>query len=67
MIKNAIYEPVVLGSALKLHPLVVVVIAVASGAVLFGFAGVLLAIPAIVALKVFVASSARQLKAYRIM
>jgi len=66
LVKNAIYEPVVLGSAVKLHPLVVV-IAVASGAGLFGFAGVLLAIPSIVALKVFVASTARQLKAYRIM
>ena len=66
LIKNAIYEPVVLGSAVKLHPLVVV-IGVASGAVLFGFAGVLLAIPSIVALKVFVSSTARQLKAYRIM
>jgi predicted PurR-regulated permease PerM len=61
--KNSIYEPVVLGGAVKLHPLVVV-IGVAGGAVLFGFAGVLLAIPAIVVFKVFVSSTARQLKAY---
>jgi predicted PurR-regulated permease PerM len=66
LVKNAIYEPMVLGNAVKLHPLVVVIV-VASAAVLFGFAGVLLAIPSIVALKVFVASTARQLKAYRIM
>ena len=63
LIKNAFYDPVVLGGAVKLHPLVVVVGAV-SGAILFGFVGVLLAIPAISMFKVFVSSSARQLKAY---
>ena len=63
LIKNAVYEPLVLGGAVKLHPLVVV-IGAASGAILFGFAGVLLAIPAIVIFKVFVSSTARQLKAY---
>jgi len=63
LIKNAFYDPVVLGGAVKLHPLVVVVGAV-SGAILFGFVGVLLAIPAISMFKVLVASSAKQLKAY---
>jgi predicted PurR-regulated permease PerM len=63
LIKNAVYEPVVLGGAVKLHPLVVV-IGAAGGAILFGFAGVLLAIPTIVIVKVFVSSTARQLKAY---
>jgi predicted PurR-regulated permease PerM len=63
LIKNAVYEPLVLGGAVKLHPLVVMVGA-AAGAILFGLAGVLLAIPTIVVFKVFVSSAARQLKAY---
>lgn len=62
LLKN-IYEPVVLGSAAKLHPLVIV-IGATGGAILFGLVGVLLAIPAISMLKVFVASTTRQLKAY---
>jgi predicted PurR-regulated permease PerM len=65
LIKNAFYEPVVLGGAAKLHPLVVVIGAV-GGAILFGFIGVLLAVPAISMFKVFVSSSATQLKAYRL-
>ena len=63
LLKNAVYEPVVLGAAVKLHPLMVV-LGVAGGAILFGFAGVLLAIPVMVIFKVFVSSTARQLKAY---
>jgi predicted PurR-regulated permease PerM len=63
MLKNVIYEPLVLGGAVKLHPLVVV-IAVFGGAILFGAVGMLIAIPTIVVLKVFVSSTARQLKAY---
>ncbi|HTO44628.1 MAG TPA: AI-2E family transporter [Burkholderiales bacterium] len=63
VIKSAVYEPVVLGGAVKLHPLVVV-IGVTGGAILFGFVGVLLAVPAISMFKVFVASTARQLNAY---
>lgn len=63
LVKNAVYEPLVLGGAVKLHPLVVV-IGAAGGAILFGLAGVLLAIPTIVIFKVFVSSAARQLKAY---
>jgi predicted PurR-regulated permease PerM len=63
LIKNAVYEPMVLGGAVKLHPLVVVIGAM-GGAILFGLAGVLLAIPTICVFKVFVSSTARQLKAY---
>lgn len=63
LLKNVIYEPLVLGGAVKLHPLVVV-IGVFGGAILFGVVGMLLAIPTIVVHKVFVASTARQLKAY---
>ena len=63
LLKNVVYEPIVLGGAVKLHPLVVV-IGVFGGAILFGVVGMLLAIPTIVVLKVFVSSTARQLKAY---
>jgi predicted PurR-regulated permease PerM len=63
LIKNVVYEPVVLGGAVKLHPLVVVIGAM-GGAILFGLAGVLLAIPTICVFKVLVSSAARQLKAY---
>jgi predicted PurR-regulated permease PerM len=63
LLKNVFYEPLVLGGAVKLHPLVVV-IGVVGGGILFDLAGVLLAIPVITVFKVFVSSAARQLKAY---
>ena len=63
LLKNLVYEPIVLGGAVKLHPLVVV-IGVVGGAILFGPAGMLLAIPTITVAKVLVTSSARHLTAY---
>jgi predicted PurR-regulated permease PerM len=63
LLKNVVYEPIVLGGAVKLHPLVVV-IGVVGGAMLFGPAGMFLAIPTITVVRVLVASSARHLKAY---
>jgi predicted PurR-regulated permease PerM len=63
LLKNAVYEPFVLGGAVELHPLVIV-IGVVGGATLFGAAGMLLAIPTITVVRVLVASSARHLKAY---
>jgi predicted PurR-regulated permease PerM len=63
LLKNAVYEPLVLGGAVKLHPLVIV-IGVVGGATLFGTAGMFLAIPTITVVRVLVASSARHLKAY---
>jgi predicted PurR-regulated permease PerM len=63
LLKNVIYGPLVLGGAVKLHPLIVV-IGVFGGATLFGAVGALLAIPTIVVLKVFISSAARQIKAY---
>jgi len=65
LLKNVVYEPVVLGGAVNLHPLVVV-IGVLGGAVLFGPVGMLLAIPTVTVVKVLVSSTARQLKAYRL-
>jgi predicted PurR-regulated permease PerM len=63
VLKNFIFEPVVLGGAAKLHPLVVV-IGIVGGGILFDLAGLLLAIPAITIFKVSISSTARQLKAY---
>jgi predicted PurR-regulated permease PerM len=63
LLKNVIYDPIILGRAVKLHPLVVV-IGVVGGAILFGPAGMLLAIPTITVAKVLVASSTRHLRAY---
>lgn len=63
VLKNLFYEPVVLGGAVKLHPLVVV-IGIVGGGILFDLAGVLLAIPTITIFKVSISSAARQLKAY---
>ena len=65
LIKNVVYEPVVLGGAVKLHPLVVV-IGIVGGATLFGPAGMLLAIPTITVVKELVASTARHLTAYKV-
>jgi predicted PurR-regulated permease PerM len=62
LLKNVVYEPVVLGGAVNLHPLVVV-IGVLGGAVLFGPVGMLLAIPTLTVVKVLVSSTAKQLKA----
>ena len=63
VLKNIFFEPVVLGGAVKLHPLVVV-IGIVGGGILFDVAGVLLAIPTITIVKVSISSTARQLKAY---
>jgi hypothetical protein len=63
LLKNIVYEPFILGGAVRLHPLVVV-IGVVGGAVLCGPIGMLLAIPTITVVKVFVTSAAGQLRAY---
>jgi len=63
LLKNILIEPVVLGSAAKLHPLVVV-LGVLGGGILFGLPGVLLAIPTITIVSAFASSASTQLKAY---
>ena len=62
---NAIFQPLVLGKAVNLHPLVVV-IAVTGGSIVGGFWGMLLAIPTIVILKVVISTLYRQAKEYYI-
>jgi predicted PurR-regulated permease PerM len=51
LLKNALYEPIVLGGTVQLHPLAVVA-DVVGGAMLFGPAGMFLAIPTITIVKV---------------
>jgi predicted PurR-regulated permease PerM len=63
LLDNVVFEPVVLGSVVQLHPLLVV-IGVVGGTILFGTVGMLLAIPAMTVFKVLVSSSARQLKVH---
>lgn len=62
---NAIFQPYVLGSAVDLHPLTVV-FGVMGGAVIFGFTGMLFAIPAIMISKVVITTLFRQFQAYDI-
>lgn len=62
---NFIYQPVILAQAVNLHALVVV-FALIGGSTLFGFAGILLAIPVVVVVKVTVETLFRGLKDYKI-
>ncbi len=62
---NIFYQPVILGSAVSLHPLVVI-LGVMGGAIVFGFAGMLLSVPVLVVLKTTVETLSRELYAYRI-
>ncbi len=63
LLKNILFEPLVLGGASQLHPLVVV-IGVLGGGILFGFPGLLLAIPTVTIVKALVSSAHAQAKAY---
>jgi len=65
LMKNAVYEPLVLGGAVQLHPLVMI-IGFVGGTLMFGFVGAILAIPAITVFTVFISSTARHLKAHGI-
>jgi predicted PurR-regulated permease PerM len=62
-IKNAVYDPLVFGGALELHP-VAVILGVAAGATIFGFLGALFAVPALAFGRALVGSVFRQLRAY---
>ena len=65
MLDNLVFQPIVLGGAVNLHPLVVI-IGIMGASILFGVAGVLLAIPTIVVVKVVTQHTFRGLKDYRI-
>jgi predicted PurR-regulated permease PerM len=63
LIKNAVYEPVVLGGAVRLHPLMII-IGFVGGTLMFGLVGAILAVPTITVFTVFISSAARHFKAY---
>jgi predicted PurR-regulated permease PerM len=65
LLDNAIYQPLVVGGAVNIHPLAVI-LGVFGGSLAFGFAGLLLAIPTIVVTKVVVQQFFRGLRAYKI-
>lgn len=65
LLDNAVFQPILVGKAVNLHPLVVV-IAAAAGGMAFGFFGVLLAIPVIVVVKTFLETLISGLKDYRL-
>lgn len=65
VLDNGFFQPVVLGSAVKLHPLVVFT-GIMGGSMLFGFAGLILAIPTIVVVKELFATLFRELREYYI-
>jgi len=62
---NAIFQPYVLGGATDLHPLIVL-LGVMGGAVIFGFAGMLFAIPTIMVTRVVLTTIFKQFRAYYI-
>ena len=61
--KSVVFEPLVLGDSVKLHPLVVL-IGVLTGGLMFGLVGLLLALPTITIFKTLISSASHQLKAY---
>jgi predicted PurR-regulated permease PerM len=65
LLDNVIYSPVVLGSAVNLHPLVVM-IAIIGGSMMMGVWGTLLAIPTVVVAKTAIETLFKELKDYRI-
>ncbi|MCP4750627.1 MAG: AI-2E family transporter [Proteobacteria bacterium] len=60
---NTVFAPVVVGSAVSLHPLVII-FAVLGGSIMFGFAGMLFAVPAVVIVKVTLSTLIHEMKAY---
>jgi len=65
LLDNVVFQPFVLGSAVNIHPLVVMV-AIISGSLLMGLWGMLFAIPTVVVLKTAVETLFKELKDYRI-
>lgn len=62
---NAVFQPMIVGHAVNLHP-VIVILGILGGSLMFGFSGVLLAIPTIVVVKVFIETLSKGLKDYQI-
>ncbi len=62
---NGVFQPFVVGGAVKLHPLAVF-IGIIGGSMLFGFAGLILAIPTMVVVKELVFTLFREMNDYYI-
>jgi predicted PurR-regulated permease PerM len=65
VLDDVFFQPVILGSAANVHPLVVV-IAIVGGSLIMGLWGMLFAIPTVVVVKTVVATFLKELKDYRI-
>jgi predicted PurR-regulated permease PerM len=65
ILDDVVFQPFVLGSAVNVHPLVVV-IAIIGGSLIMGLWGMLFAIPTVVVVKTAVATFFKELKDYRI-
>jgi len=65
VLDDVVFQPFVLGSAVNVHPLVVV-IAIISGSLIMGLWGMLFAIPTVVVIKTAVGTFFEELKDYRI-
>jgi predicted PurR-regulated permease PerM len=65
VLDDVIFQPFVLGSAVNIHPLVVVV-AIIGGSLIMGLWGMLFAIPTVVVVKTVAETLFKELKDYRI-
>ncbi len=65
VLDNAVFQPFVVGSAVNIHP-VVVVVAIIGGSLIMGLWGMLFAVPTVVVLKTAVETLFGELRAYRI-
>jgi predicted PurR-regulated permease PerM len=65
VLDDVVFQPFVLGSAVSIHPLVVIV-AIISGSLIMGLWGMLFAIPTVVVVKAAVETLFKELKDYRI-
>jgi len=65
VLDDAVFQPMVLGGALELHPLVVA-LGIVGASLLFGLAGAIFAVPTIALAGVFFRSTMKELRAYSI-
>jgi predicted PurR-regulated permease PerM len=65
VLDDVVFQPFVVGSAVNIHPLVVV-IAIIAGSLMMGLWGMLFAIPTVVVVKTAVETLFKELKDYRI-
>jgi predicted PurR-regulated permease PerM len=65
ILDDTVFQPMVLGGALELHPLVVA-LGIVGASLLFGLSGAIFAVPTIALVQVFFSSTMRELRAYSI-